>query len=71
MTRDAVSERAKAKQRSAVRSLMALAVVLLSTVPLTGCLVMGYSSGGGFFIWPGSLALLVVLALLYFFLRGR
>jgi len=32
---------------------------------------VGYSSCGGFFIWPGGLGLLLLLALLYFVLRGR
>jgi hypothetical protein len=38
---------------------------------LSGCLVVGYSSRGGAFIWPGGFGLLVLLAVLYFFLRGR
>jgi hypothetical protein len=39
---------------------------------LSGCLVAGYSSGGGFFLWPGSIGLLVVVLLLIFLLRrGR
>jgi hypothetical protein len=38
---------------------------------LSGCLVVGYSSRGGAFIWPGGFGLLVLLAILYFFLRGR
>jgi hypothetical protein len=38
---------------------------------LSGCLVVGYSSSGGAFIWPGGLGFLVLLAILYFFLRGR
>jgi hypothetical protein len=38
---------------------------------LSGCLVVGYSSRGGAFIWPGGLGFLVLLAILYFFLRGR
>ena len=38
---------------------------------LTGCLVAGYSStGGGGFIWPGGLGLVVVLFLIWF-LFGR
>jgi hypothetical protein len=55
--------------------LLARCVVLLaglgSAGALSGCLVAGYSSRGGGFIWPGGLGGLVLLALLFFFLRGR
>ncbi len=54
-------------------STVALAVLsLVTTLPLTGCLMVGgYSSGGGWFIWPGSFCFLIVILLLFFFLRGR
>jgi hypothetical protein len=38
---------------------------------LSGFLVAGYSSRGGAFIWPGGFGFLVLLAILFFFLRGR
>ena len=38
---------------------------------LTGCLVVGGSSSGGFFIWPGSLGLLVVVVLIFALMRRR
>ena len=41
------------------------------TTSLSGCLVAGYSSSGGGFIWPGGLGLIVILLLLFFFFRGR
>ena len=44
---------------------------LLATLPLSGCLVVGHSSGGGWFIWPGSLGLLVVVVLISLLLRRR
>lgn len=44
-------------------------VVLLGS--LCGCLVGGYSSGGGFFIWPGSIIITVLLLLSFFMRRGR
>ena len=44
------------------------ALLLLSQ---TGCVAVGYRSGGGWFVWPGSLGLLVILLLLFFLLRGR
>jgi len=40
-------------------------------LPLSGCLVVGYSSRGGAFIWPGGFGFLILLAILYFFLRGH
>ncbi len=45
------------------------AFALWCLASLTGCLVMGASSNGGFFIWPGSLGLLVLLAILFFVFR--
>lgn len=44
-------------------------VLLLGS--LCGCLVGGYSSGGGFFIWPGSILITVLLLLFFFMRRGR
>ncbi len=38
---------------------------------LTGCVAVGYSSGGGWFVWPGGLGLLVLVLLLLFLLRRR
>jgi len=34
-------------------------------------LVAGYSSGGGWFIWPGSLGFIVIVLLIIFLLRRR
>ncbi len=52
---------------------LALALLsLCSVMPLSGCLMVGgYSSRGGWFIWPGSFGFLLILLLLFFFLRGR
>ncbi len=43
---------------------------LLLCASLSGCVAVGYTSGGGWFVWPGA-GVLLVLALLFFFLRGR
>jgi hypothetical protein len=52
-------------------TLIAGAAILLGS-PLCGCvLVGGYKSGSGVFIWPGSLAVVVVVFLLMFVLRRR
>ena len=44
---------------------------LLGASALSGCLVAGYSSRGGAFLWPGGLGFLVILVLLFLVLRGR
>ena len=38
---------------------------------LSGCVMVGYSSRGGFFVWPGGLGLLLLLLLLWLLLRPR
>jgi hypothetical protein len=59
-------------QRPHLRKTSLLLAILLagSTLPLAGCLVAGYSSGSGFWMWPGSIVLTLIL-ILFFFLRGR
>jgi hypothetical protein len=53
----------------ALRIALAAVVSLLWCVVLRGCLVAGYSSGSGFWVWPGSIAITLVLVLLWFLLR--
>ena len=50
-----------------------VATILLLLLSSTGCVVVGgYSSGRGFWIWPGSIVLLLVGVLLFvMFLRKR
>lgn len=38
---------------------------------LSGCVVLGYSSRGGFFVWPGSIGLILLGLLLWFLFRPR
>ncbi len=57
--------------RDIARFLCLLAAGPLLAGTLSGCLVAGVSSRGGGFIWPGGLGLLVLAAILLFFLRGR
>jgi hypothetical protein len=46
-----------------------VALILMVT---NGCVVVGgYSSGRGWFIWPGSIVLIILLAILFLFFRGR
>lgn len=48
------------------------AVLMLAlALSQTACVVGGYSSEGGFFLWPGSIILTVVLVLLFIFMRRR
>jgi hypothetical protein len=51
--------------------LAALFAASVATFGLSGCLVAGYSSGGGWFVWPGSLGLLVIIVLIVFLIRRR
>jgi len=48
-----------------------LCLGLLGAIPLSGCLVAGYSSGSGFWIWPGSLVITALLILFFLLRRGR
>jgi len=47
--------------------------ILLATLMLSsGCVVVGgYSSGRGFFLWPGSIAILLIVAVLFLVFRRR
>lgn len=58
--------------RTRVSTAAVATLTLLATLPLTGCLMVGgYSSRGGWFLWPGSFGFLIIILLLFFFLRGR
>jgi len=48
-----------------------LCVGLFAALPLCGCLVAGYSSGSGFWVWPGSLVITALLILFFLLRRGR
>ena len=55
---------------AAGRCIAALTTFLFAST-LTGCFVIGASSRGGFFIWPGGLGLLVIIVILALLLRRR
>ncbi|SNS25556.1 hypothetical protein SAMN05421770_101209 [Granulicella rosea] len=57
--------------RNAASPHLLLALASLAFPLLTGCVVAGYSSSGGAFIWPGGLGLFVLLLLLFLLLRRR
>jgi hypothetical protein len=50
-----------------------LASLLLLSMQLasSSCVGVGYSSRGGWFIWPGGLGLLVVILVVFLLLRRR
>jgi hypothetical protein len=56
-----------------LRVTSAAALASLSAAVQTGCVfVGGYSSKGGFYVWPGSIVITAVLVLLlWLFLRRR
>lgn len=45
--------------------------LLAPAAALTGCVAVGYSSGGGWFVWPGGIGLLVMILLVLFVARRR
>ena len=49
-----------------------LGVITLLLLFSSGCIVAGgYSSEGGWFIWPGTIGILLVVAVLFLILRRR
>lgn len=56
---------------NAARAACIVIGTLLLSSTLTGCLVAGYSSGGGWFVWPGSIVITLLLVLFFFLRRGR
>ena len=52
-----------------VRVSLALGLGLAMAVAVLGCLVAGYSSGGGWWVWPGSLVITLVLVLVWLLTR--
>lgn len=59
------------QQRSTMRGFLVILAALGASGSLTGCLMIGGSSRGGFFIWPGSLGLLVIILIVSLLLRRR
>jgi hypothetical protein len=49
-----------------------LGIITLLLLLSSGCVVAGgYSSGRGWFIWPGTIGFLLVVAVLFFLFRRR
>ncbi len=53
-----------------LRGLAVLCLGLVATM-LSGCLVVGYSSNGGWFLWPGGFSVLVLVLLIVMLRRRR
>ncbi|MCU1248943.1 MAG: hypothetical protein JWQ49_1972 [Edaphobacter sp.] len=53
------------------RGVCTLLASCISAAGLSGCVAVGYSSGGGWFVWPGGLGLLIVILIIVFVLRRR
>lgn len=47
------------------------ALVLSFCAGLSGCLVAGYSTQSGVWVWPGSIVITLVLILIYLLTRHR
>ena len=51
---------------------MRLGILVATLLLSSGCVVAGgYSSGRGFFLWPGTIVMFVIAAILFLFLRRR
>ena len=61
-----VTEKGEYRAACAIKILM-----LLFTLTLSSCIGVGYSSRGGWFVWPGGLGLLIVIIIVILFLRRR
>ncbi len=53
------------------RAALASMAGLLAFGSLSGCVVVGASSRGGFFVWPGGVGLVVLILLVLLVLRRR
>ena len=63
-------ENLSAGASGAVRVVLVMAALPVSA-NLCGCLVAGYSSGRGWFVWPGGVGVVIMLLALLFVLRGK
>ena len=71
MARPARGSKEMRVRRMNVRRAMWMVLAGVLAISQTGCMAVGYSSGGGWFVWPGGLGLLVIVLLIIFLLRRR
>lgn len=62
---------ARVRRASNLRMISVGVIGLLASAMLTGCIMVGHSSGGGWFIWPGGLGLVLMVLLVLFIARRR
>jgi hypothetical protein len=61
----------EAKEANPMPRLLVVLAGLVTMAGLSGCVVVGWSSAGGGFIWPGGLGLLVMVLLVVWLVRRR
>ena len=59
------------KRNDAMKAAALLISSLACMAMLTGCIAVGYSSSGGWFIWPGGIGLLFLVLIIALVLRRR
>jgi protein-S-isoprenylcysteine O-methyltransferase Ste14 len=64
-----LAERRGVKDTAKTVATMGAWLVVASLV--SGCVAVGYSSTGGWFMWPGGLGLLLVIVVVLMLLRRR
>ena len=66
-----IKRRSSSAADKGMRIALSAVAGLLSLGSLSGCVVVGASSRGGFFIWPGGLGLVVLILVVLLVLRRR
>jgi hypothetical protein len=61
----------KSKFSNPIQTAALLIASLACTSLLSGCVAVGYSSTGGWFIWPGGIGLLFLVLIIALLLRRR
>ncbi|MEP7342540.1 MAG: hypothetical protein ABI977_32735 [Acidobacteriota bacterium] len=54
-----------------MKRVLALLLLLSAQLASSSCVGVGYSSRGGWFVWPGGVGLLVVIIIVVLLLRRR
>ena len=60
-----------ARSRLRLGATLTATMASLVCVLCTGCMVVGYRSGGGWFVWPGGFGLILLVLAILFFMRRR
>jgi len=65
-----VAQPKPAEKNTMKKTILALLALLLSFT-FSACVSVGYSSRGGWFVWPGGCGLIVIILLILFLSRRR